>query len=258
MNKTALITGTTSGIGKAFAEKLACEKYDLILVSRDSKRLSEQADYLSNEYGINVFKIPVDLLANGAAKTVFEEVQKLKLSVQILINNAGFNESGNFLETNLDNEINMIRLHAICTTEMMKMFLPEMVKNKYGRILNMGSTGSLVPCPYDAVYAATKAYILSVSKGINAELKGTGVIITALCPGATGTEFAKKAGMEKTLLFNLFVLTPETVAKAGYKALMRRRVCVVVGLYSKLQMFSVKILPSCIVNTLMKIMLKKG
>ena len=258
MNKTALITGTTSGIGKAFAEKLAYEKYDLILVSRNEQKLTDQANRLAGEYGIKVHKIAIDLLLDRAAQTIFEAVQKLGLNVQLLINNAGFNECGAFLETNLQNEIDMIRLHAIFTTEMMKLFLPGMINNQYGRILNLGSTGSFIPCPYDAVYAATKAYVLSVSKGINAELKGTGVSITTLCPGSTKTEFAIKAGIEKTLLFNIFPMAPEFVAKIGYKALMKKKTFVVAGLYNKLQVLSAKILPSGITNALTKIMLKKN
>ena len=257
MNKTVLITGTTSGIGMAFAEKFAYEKYDLVLVSRDEQKLAEQANKLSNKYGINVHIIPVDLLENGAVQKVFETVKNKKLSVQLLINNAGFNECGEFLETNLQKEIDMIRLHAICTTEMTKMFLPDMVKNKYGRILNLGSTGSFMACPYNAVYAATKAYILFVSKGINAELKNTGVSVTTLCPGATKTEFAYKAGIEKTLLFNIFVMTPEKVANIGYKALMKGKASVIVGLYNKLLVLSSKVVPSCILNPCFKLMLKR-
>jgi len=257
LNKTALITGTTSGIGKAFAERLAREKYDLILVSRDETKLTDQANRLSGEYGIQVFPLPVDLLDDGAVQKIVEMVQGLKLSVSLLINNAGFNECGDFLDTDLRNEIDMIRLHAICTTEMMKMFLPEMVKNRYGRILNLGSTGSFMPCPHNAVYAATKAYILSVSQGINAELKGTGVSVTTLCPGATHTEFAQKAGIDKTLLFRIFVMSPEKVAEVGYKALMRRKAFVIVGLYNKLQVLSTKVLPSCVKNALFKIMFKR-
>ena len=257
MNKTALITGTTSGIGKSFAQKLAREGHDLVLVSRDEQKLTAQANDLSNEYGIKVYTIPIDLLENGAAQKVFDLVQGMKLNIQILINNAGFNECGEFLKTDLQMEINMIQLHAIFTTEMMKVFFPGMIKNKYGRILNLGSTGSFMPCPYNAVYAATKAYILYVSKGINAELKGTGVKITTLCPGATKTEFAQKAGINNTLLFNIFVMLPDKVTKVGYKALMKGKVSVIVGIYNKLQVFSSKILPSFILDACIKIMFKK-
>lgn len=254
-SKTALITGSTSGIGKAFADKLASEKYNLILVSRDAEKLQAQSDILTKEHDIKISLIPLDLTEPGAAQKVFDAVQTMKLSVQLLINNAGFNEYGSFLKTSMQKETEMINLHAIFTTEMMKLFIPGMVANGYGRMLNLGSTGSYMPCPYDAVYAATKAYILSVSKAINAELKGSGVSVTILCPGSTKTEFAHKAGMENTLLFKNFVMKPETVAKIGYKALINRKTSVISGVYNKILVLSSKFMPSSILNALTKKML---
>ena len=256
MTKTALVTGSTSGIGKAFANKLASENHDLVLVSRDAGKLSAQSAELSREYSVKVTYIPLDLAENGAAQKVFETVNNKGLSVQILINNAGFNHVGHFIHTDLQKEKDMITLHATFTTEMMKCFLPDMVGNGYGRVLNLGSTGSYIPCPHNAVYAATKAYILSVSKGINAELNGTGVSVTTLCPGATNTEFSRKAGIDKSLLFSLFVMKPDTVANIGYKALMKGKTSVIAGMYNKLLVFSSKIIPSFIMNPLTKKMLK--
>jgi len=256
MEKIALITGTTSGIGKAFAEKLASEKYGLILVSRNAEKLSEQSTFLSGKYGVKTFLISLDLTKPNAAQTVFDTVKNQNLSVQVLINNAGFNEFGNFLETDIQKEIQMINLHVIFTTEIMKLFIPGMINNKYGRILNLGSTGSYIPCPYDAVYAATKAYIMFLSKAVNAELKGTGVSVTTLCPGSTKTEFAAKAGMENTALFNTFVMKPEKVARIGYKALMKGRSSVIAGVYNKIQVLSSKILPEAVINVITKKMLK--
>jgi len=257
MTNYALITGTTSGIGKALAEKFAQEKINLILVSRDIQKLNQQADLLSNHYGIKVSVIAADLEKTDTAFMIYEKVKQLRVEVQYLVNNAGFNECGSFLETDITKEINMIRVHAICSTEMMKLFIPDMINNGYGRILNLGSTGSYITCPYDAVYAATKAYILYVSKSINAELKGTGVSITTLCPGSTRTEFATKAGMENTLLFKLFVMTPERVAHIGYKALMKGKVSVIAGLYNKTLVFSSKLMPVRILNFITKKMLSK-
>lgn len=256
MSKTAIITGTTSGIGEALAKKLALEKYDLVLVSRNENKLKEQAQQISEQYKVRVYSVPIDLLKEDAAKKIFAEVQKLELDIQLLINNAGFNEYGFFLDTDLQNEIDMITLHAVRTTELMKLFLPKMVKNKQGRILNIGSTGSHIACPSDAVYAATKAYVLSVSKAINSELKGSGVSVTTLCPGSTNTKFAYKAGMENTLLFRLFVMSSESVANIGYKAVMKRKKAVVAGLFNKLLVLSSKILPSSIINRCTKLMLK--
>ena len=255
MTRTALVTGSTSGIGKAFADKLASEKYGLVLVSRDTEKLKAQARVLSETHGIAVSTIPLDLAAPGAAQTVFDAVRERGLSIQVLINNAGFNEAGHFLKTDMRRETEMIHLHAVFATELMKLCLPDMVARGYGRVCNLGSTASHMPCPYDAVYAATKAYILSLSKAVGAELKGSGVTITTLCPGATETEFAKKAGMENTPLFKLFVMSPAGVADIGYKALMKGKPAVVAGVYNKLLVWSAKITPSVILNAVTKKML---
>lgn len=255
MNKTALITGTTSGIGEAFAKKLAQEQYNLVLVARNSDKLKEQAVYLSSCYQVQVYCIAIDLFLHDSANYIFSAVQNLGLDIDLLINNAGFNEYGCFISTNLQNEINMIHLHAVRTTELMKLFLPQMVAKHHGRILNVGSTGSYIACPQNAVYAATKAYILSVSNGINSELSGSGVRITTLCPGSTSTSFALKAGMENTLLFKLFVMSPEAVANIGYKALIKGKRTVIAGYYNKLLVLSSKIFPSGIINRCTKLLL---
>ena len=257
MTKYALITGTTSGIGKALAEKFAQEKVNLVLVSRDMQKLNQQADLLSGQYGIEAHVIAADLEKTDAAPTVYQKVRQLGIEIQYLVNNAGFNECGPFLETSAAKEVDMIKVHAICTTEMMKMFIPNMVKNGYGRVLNLGSTASYMVCPNSSVYGAAKAYVLSVSKGIGAELKGTGVTITTLCPGATKTEFARKAGMEGTLLFRIFVMEPKAVANIGYKALMRGRAYVIPGIYNKLLVLSSKLLPAFILNPMTKLMLRQ-
>lgn len=258
MTKYAVVTGSTSGIGKAFAEKLAKEKHNLILVSRDESKLLNQQKMISKEYDVVVYTIAIDLTQQGAAKRVYTEVTQRRLAVEILINNAGFNECGTFLETDIEKEVAMIQLHSICTTELMKFFLPSMVEKKYGRIINLGSTGSYIACPNDAVYAATKAYILQMSKGVNAELKETGVVVTTLCPGSTKTAFAFKAGMEGTLLFKFFVMKPETVADIGYHAMLKGRTSVIVGLYNKLLVFASKITPPTILNSLTQKMLTKS
>lgn len=255
--KWALITGCTSGIGKAFADLLAEKGFSLVLVSRNEEKLKALSDELKCNYKINTFIIREDLEKEGAAHNIYEKLQREGVQIQILVNNAGFNECGAFLETNTEKELEMVQLHIVFTTEMMKLFLPEMVRQGNGRVLNVGSTGSYIPCPYDAVYAATKAYLLSVSKGINAELKKTGVSITTLCPGSTRTEFAHKAGMEETLLFKIFVMKPEKVAAIGYKALMKRKTSVIAGVYNKLLVASTYLLPEKFINFLSKKMLKK-
>lgn len=256
MEQTALITGTTSGIGKALAEQLAREKFNLILVSRNQEKLEAQAKQLADSYGVEVSLIALDLMSEGAAQAVYDRVQEQKKEIQILVNNAGFDEYGAFTKTDLRREQDMIQLHTTFITQTLKLFLPSMIQNGYGRILNLGSIASYIPCPYDAVYAATKAYVLSFSKAVNAELKGTNVSVTTLCPGATATEFAEKAEMEDTWLFKVGVMKADKVAKIGYRAMMKKKAVAVPGAYNKMLVFLSKILPEKTLSWGAKWMLK--
>lgn len=255
MTNWALITGSTSGIGAAFATLLAKEKYQLVLVARNEDKLKKQAKKLKRLHGVDARFISCDLTRPQAADVVYQQTKNMNVQIHALINNAGFNEFGSFLTTDKAKELEMIQLHTIFPTEMMKLFLPNMLKNKAGKILNVGSTGSIIPCPYDAVYAATKAYLFSVSKAIGSELKDSGVTITTLCPGSTETAFAKKAGMQETLLFKLFVMKPETVASIGYQAMIKGKATVVSGLYNKVLVRSSYLLPDRLINYLVKKML---
>ena len=258
MDTYTLITGSTSGIGKAFAEKFAGQGHNLVLVSKISEveALNTQADLLAGQYDIKVSVISIDLEKEYAAAMVYEKVKKLNISIEYLINNAGFGVYGSFLETDLSEEVDMMALHMFSATKLMKLFLPEMIYNGYGRILNVSSTASYLAVFNMSVYAATKAYIFSLSKTINAELKGTGVSVTALCPGATSTAFALKAEMEHTLLFRIFVMDPKEVADIGYKALMRGKPYVIAGLYNKIVVLLSRLLPAFIVNPVIKRMLR--
>jgi len=258
MDRYALITGAASGIGKALAEKFASQGHHLVLVSKVSEieALNQQADLLARQYDIEVSVIGADLEKEDAAMMVYEKVKQSGIEIQYLVNNAGFAVYGSFLETDLIKEIDMINTHIRCTTKMIKLFLPDMVQNGYGRVLNLSSTASYMPVFKMAVYAATKAYITSLSKTINLELKGPGASITALCPGATSTALPYKAGMEHTLLYRLFVMNPTAVANVGYKALMRGKPCVVAGVYNKLLVLCSKFLPAFIVNSITKRMLR--
>lgn len=245
---TVLITGTTSGIGKAFAERFANAGDNLILVSRNRNKLQQQQTDLQSRYHVLVEYISCDLTERDAVNIIMEKIGGMGLSVDILINNAGFNEAGYFLETSLEKELDMIQVHIKALTALTKRILPGMIQRRYGRILNIGSTGSYMPCPCDAVYAATKSYILSFSNGLSQELKGTGVTVTCLCPGATKTLFAEKANIRNTPLFKLFVMQPEIVAGIGYKNLLKGKRAVTAGLYNKLLVLSAKLLPISVIN----------
>ena len=181
--KTALITGTTSGIGKAFAEKFASMGNNIILVSRNEEKLKKQQNDLQSQYYVAVKYIVCELTQLNAVDLIFERLSNWQVSVDFLVNNAGFNECGLFTNTDMEQETKMIDLHIRFVTQITKRILPMMKKNNYGRIVNVGSTGSFIPSPSDAVYSATKAYIMSFSNALYGELKKTDIKITLLCPG---------------------------------------------------------------------------
>ena len=253
--KTVLITGTTSGIGYALSKCFAEKHYNLVLVSRDSDKLALQKRELE-KYGVSIFTISKDLSKKGSALEIYQETKNENLVISILVNNAGFNECGLFTDTTLEKELEMLQVHILTLTELTKYYVIDMVNQRDGHVLNIGSIGSFSPFPVNAVYSASKAYVLSFSKAISSELRGTGVNVTTLCPGATKTEFAMKAKIEHTLLFKIFVMTSDKVAKAGYNALIKRKRVVVVGLYNKLMVMSMKILPYFITARLSFLFLK--
>jgi len=252
--KTVLITGTTSGIGYSFSKLFAARGNHVILVARNYDKLVEQQRRLQNKEN-HIDIIVCDLQRTEAAGRIYKEIINNDWHVDWLINNAGFNEAGLFTETDLNQEKAMVGLHINFTTELMKFLLPPMIKKGMGRILNVGSTGSYIACPKDAVYAATKAYVLHLSRAVNAELKNTGVSITVLCPGSTRTEFAKKADMEDTMLFKLFTMSADQVAEIGYKAMVRGKALAIPGIYNKLQVLSSRLLPYSIIGWMAKKML---
>lgn len=255
--ETALITGTTSGIGKSFAEKFASQGYNIILVARNEEKLKQQQEYLQSQYGITVKYIAYDLTQTNSADLIVEEIKNWKFSVDFLINNAGFNECGLFTDTDINKELEMINLHIHFITKLTKYILPIMKKNNYGRILNVGSTGSFIASPSDAVYSATKAYIMSFSNALYGELAKTGIRVTTLCPGATKTEFASKANIENTILFKLAVMKPDKVVEIAYPKLIKGKRIIIPGLYNKLLILFSKITPVSITNKITLIMMKR-
>lgn len=248
--KNVLITGTTSGIGKALAEKFASEKMNVILVARDRKKLEQQQLFLQSQYQVKVNYILYDLTKEDAVDFIIEQIKQWRIQIHILVNNAGFNECGYFRNTDLRKELEMINLHIRFVTELSKRILINMEENGYGRILNVGSTGSFIPSPTDAVYSATKAYIKSFSDALCGEYRKTDIRVSTLCPGATQTEFAIKANIDNTLLFKLAVMKPERVAEVAYSKMMKGKRIIIPGMYNKLLVAYSKILPVSITNRL--------
>lgn len=254
---TALITGASSGIGYEFAKVFARNGHNLVLVARDRQRLEQLADELRETSGVTVQVIVKDLSIGTSAQEIFDELQRESVALDILVNNAGLIVYGNVYETEWAKELQMIQVNLVSLTQLTKLFVRDMIKRGYGRILNIGSTGSFVPSPLNGVYSATKAYVLSFSEAIAEELEGTGVTVTALCPGATRTELQKRAHMDDVRLLRRGVMDAETVAQIGYRALMAGRRVAVPGLYNQLRILLTRFLPRTTIVKMAKAMLQR-
>lgn len=221
-DKTVLITGASSGIGFELTRCFAREGYRIVMVAHYQGKLEEAAQRLRNEYPSVVFiTIPCDLSVPGSPEQVFEETQRRQLDIDILVNDAGFGEHGFFAQTDLKKELEMIQLNVASLTHLTKLYLPFMLNRGSGKIMQVSSEAAFMPIPLLAVYAATKAYVLSLSESLQNELKGTGVTMTVLCPAATDTNFFKVANMENTRVAQGELDSAAEVAKAGYEGLMK-------------------------------------
>lgn len=255
MRKTALITGASSGIGYELTRLFARDGFDVVLVARDAERLEQVAREMRERHGATVAVLPKDLAEPGAVDEIAAALHAGGIEVDTLVNNAGFNVYGPFCETDGNREMAMLQVNLVALTRLTKLLLPAMARHGSGRVLNIGSTGSFAPGPFDAVYCATKAYVLSFSEAIAEELEGTGVTVTALCPGATRTRFAERAGMTGTPMFRGRVAEASDVAAVGYRALMDGRRVVVPGRMNALLAFSVRLSPRRLVASIGKRML---
>jgi short-subunit dehydrogenase len=254
---TALVTGASSGIGAEFARVLAEHGHNLVLVARRTRELEELARSLEERYRVTATVISADLSAADSPQTVYSEVRKRGIDIDVLVNNAGFNVYGPFIETDRGNEMRMIQVNLVAVVALTKLFARDMVQRGSGRILNLGSTGSFAPAPLDSLYAASKAFVLSFSEAISEELKSTGVTVTVLCPGPTNTEFAARAGMSDTKIFSGRLMTAQQVASIGYRALIRGQTTVVAGLANQLQVWSMRFAPRALVARIGKSLMSR-
>lgn len=227
-----VITGASSGIGEALAHLFAREQQALVLVARRKDKLEGLAKALNSKYSVKVHVIALDLQQMGAAAQLMNEISNLKLTVDTLVNNAGFGVSAPFAKSDASQTSGMMQLNMVALTELTHMVLPMMLERGHGRIMNIASVVAFQPCPYFAVYAATKAYVLSFTEALAEEMRGRGILVTAVCPGSTATEFHDVAHTKGSLLTQIQD-TAETVAEEGYKALNNGKSVVVTGLMNK-------------------------
>jgi short-subunit dehydrogenase len=232
----ALVTGGTSGIGYELAKLLARDGYNLVIVARSENDLQRVSAELHGQHGVDVITISKDLFERDNAFEIYQELKARNIQIEILINDAGQGQYGEFVDTDIWKELKIIDLNISSLVILTKIFLQEMVARGSGKILNLSSIASKMPGPWQSVYHGTKAFVQSFTEAIRSEVKGTGVIVTALLPGATATDFFTKADMlDSKIVKEGKLYNAADVAKDGYEALMSGDDMVVSGMMNKLQ-----------------------
>ncbi|HOY19639.1 MAG TPA: SDR family oxidoreductase [Haliscomenobacter sp.] len=230
MKELALLTGASSGIGLEMAKELAAKKIDLVLVARRGEILVDLKAELENKHGIKVYTFAKDLSDPANAMALFHDVKDLQLQVTMLINNAGFGGYGNFVETSLEEELSMIQVNISSLVALTKLFLPDMIQQNHGRIMNIASLLSFLPFPYYSVYSASKAFVLSFSETLRTELEGTNITVTALCPGPVDTAFNTSEMLQTNAYDANKPMDPQIVAKKGIEYMLAGKGTKIIGL----------------------------
>jgi uncharacterized protein len=254
--KIALITGASSGIGKALTENFAQDGYDVILAARSVSKMESQAADLKDRYNITATAIAADLESSEGAANLYREIKNRGFTLSALANNAGYGTFGEFKDSTLQSELAMMQINMTTIVVLTKLFMPDLLATN-GKIINTASTAAFQPGPYMAVYYATKAFVLSFSEAIAAELEGTGVTVTALCPGPTASGFQDKADMHASALVkNKSLPSAAEVAALGYRAMQRGQRVYVPGVMNWLMVQSLRITPRSLVTKIVKAMSK--
>jgi uncharacterized protein len=250
----ALITGASSGIGHALAHEFAKHGYHVLLAARSANKLEALAGQLRQQYKVQATVIAADLEATDGAYKLHAAVKAQGLTLNALANNAGYGLFGEFKDSALAPELAMMQLNMRSVVTLSKLFMPDLLATR-GKIMNTASTAAFQPGPYMAVYYATKAFVLSFSEALAAELAGSGVTVTALCPGPTASGFQDKADMHASALVKGKKLpTAQEVAAAGFKAMQRGQRVFIPGTMNWLMAQSIRFTPRNLVTALVKTM----
>lgn len=253
MKEYTLITGASKGIGLELAKIFAQKQENLILVARSTDLLNNLKEEFENKYNIKVVVISCDLTQEKAAQYVYQVTSNLNLKVKHLINNAGFGDYGEFLETSESKNRNMIQLNIITLMELCRYYMDDMKRNGYGKVINVASIASFLPGPLMATYYASKSFVLSFTEALAREFKHTGVTVTALCPGTTQTNFfdvASASEKDSNLLKNLKPAPAFKVAEYGYKKMMKGKVVAIYGFKNRLMIFTIRLVPRSFVRNI--------
>jgi short-subunit dehydrogenase len=249
----ALVTGGTSGIGYELVKLLAKDGYNLVVVARTERDLIQLSNEVKQQYGVEVITIAKDLFNIENAFELHNEVKTKNIEVEILINDAGQGQYGEFTDTDIRRELDIINLNISSLVVLTKLFLQDMVARGSGKIMNLSSIASKTPGPWQSVYHGTKAFVQSFTEAIRSEVKDSGVTVTALLPGATATDFFNKADMQESKIVKEGKLDDAAkVASDGYKALMSGDDMVVSGIKNKIQVAMGNVTPDSALADKMK------
>ena len=249
---TALVTGASGGIGEELARLFAADGHDLVLVARSRDKLARLAAELGEKHNVAARVLAADLARPEAPREIFGELGGAGVTVDALVNNAGFGSYGLFAETDLRAELDLLQVNVVALTHLSKLFLPGMIARRRGYLMNVASTAAFQPGPLMAVYYASKAYVLSLSEALANECGGTGVVVSALCPGPTETGFVEAAGMQESKLFERGAMSAREVAEAGYRGLLAGRTLVIPGLRNALLARTVGMMPRKMVTKVVR------
>ena len=241
--KSALVTGASSGLGVDFATILAEGGCNLVLVARREDRLRSLADDLARKHGVHAHVIAMSLSQPDAAQDLYDRIRALNLTVDVLINNAGFGVYGPFTGIPWEREEEMLRLDIIAVVHLTKLFVRDMMARDFGYVLQVSSIGAYQPSPTYATYSAAKAFVLSFGEALNYELRGTNVKVSVLSPGVTETEFLRVAGQSKSLFQRFSMMPSRPVAEIGIQAMLRGKPSKVAGAMNALTVWSLRFVP---------------
>ncbi len=246
----AVITGASSGIGRALALEFAAGGFHVFLTGRNEAALAGVAAECSRRHGVETEVVAADLSRQESVETLLTELMSTARRYEVLVNNAGFGVHGDFASSDIGQNLELLEVQLAAALRLTRALLPQMISRGSGRILNVASVYSFAPVPFQSVYSACKAFLLSFSSSIQNELKGTGVTVTVFCPGVTQTEFRSRAGIHERRKDS--GMTAEAAARIAYLETLRGRHIVVPGLVNRLFVFLAEILPAASVTTLVR------
>ena len=239
--KWAIVTGASSGIGRALAREFAAGDFNVLLTGRNEPALQELAGQCATGFDVQTRVVPADLAQPEAVDALIDAISAFAADYEILVNNAGFGLHGAFAQAGGDQELQMLNVQLAATLKLTKAVLPSMVSRGSGRILNVASVYSFAPVPFQAVYSACKAFLLSFSSALQSELRGTGVTVTVFCPGITQTEFRSRASIAEKRKDS--GISAEAAARIAYVATLQRKHIVVPGFLNRLFVLAARLIP---------------